>query len=200
MDLTWLSNLLRNIDWATASNIAVVVSIPFIIRQIREARYTTLAQAYSTIVEILQEEKIRQARKVVFSLKEKSPAKWTKKEIEAAENVCHTYDIVGQMTRNHLLPMGIIIDNWGSSLRSSWPILSQLVNKYRNDFKATEYWDDYEWLYVKAVRFNNRKQRLNRLITGYYIRQLLINIKSKACGGLHKRKTGKTIVKHESKT
>lgn len=199
MDLTWLSNILKNIDWATLSNIAVVISVIFIIRQLRETRYTTHAQAYSAAVEILQEEKVRQARKVVFSLKEKPLAKWTKNEIEAAENVCHTYDVVGQMTRHNLLPKEIIIDSWGPSLRKSWTILSQLVNKYRNDFSATEYWDDYEWLVIEAVKFNNRRQRVNRLITGYHVRQVIVNVKSKFSSRFPKEKESKTIAKNKSK-
>jgi hypothetical protein len=199
MDLSWLDNILKSIDWATLSNIAVVISVLFIIRQLRETRYTTHAQAYSAAVEILQEEKVRQARKIIFTLMEKPLAKWTKQEIEAAEKVCHTYDVVGQMTRHHLLPKEIIIDSWGSSLRNSWLILSQLVNKYRNDFGATEYWDDYEWLVIEAVKFNNRRQRFNRLITGYYVRLLLNSVKSRFDSNAQKRKARKIIVKSKSK-
>lgn len=45
----------------------------------------------------------------------------------------------------------IIIDNWGPSLRRSWPILSPLVYEYRQMFEAEEYWDDFEWL-VKEMK------------------------------------------------
>lgn len=199
MDLSWLDSILNSIDWATLSNIAIVISVLFIIRQLRETRYTTHAQAYSAAVEILQEEKVRQARKIIFTLKEKPLAKWTKQEVEAAEKVCHTYDVVGQMTRHHLLLKEIIIDSWGPSLRNSWLILSQLVNKYRNDFGATEYWDDYEWLVIEAVKFNNRRQRFNKLITGYYVRQLLNSVKLRFDSNAQKRKARKIMVKSKSK-
>lgn len=199
MDFTWVGNIL-SIDWATLSNVAVVISVIFIIRQLRETRYTTYAQAYSAAVEILQNEKVRQARKIVFTLKEKPLTKWTTQEIEAAESVCHTYDVVGQMTRHHLLPKVIIIDSWGSSLRNSWVILSRLVNKYRNDFDAAEYWDDYEWLVVEAVKFKNRKTRIERLKTGYYIHQLITRLKSRFDNKFSTRKTRKLKAKRKSKT
>ncbi len=199
MDFTWVGNILNNIDWGTLSNIAVVISVLFIIRQLRETRYTTHAQAYSAAVEILQGEKARQARRIVFSLKEKPLTKWTAKEIEAAENVCHTYDAVGQMARHHLLPKGIIIDSWGPSLRNSWAILSSLVHKYRNDFNATEYWDDYEWLVIEAVKFNNRRQIIERLKTGYYPRQILNRIKSRFDDKLLKRRMRADKTKRISK-
>ena len=112
MDSLWFSDLLHSIDWSTLANIAVVVSAFFVIRQLREMRYTTHAQAYSTTVDILQGAKIRKARKVIFQLKGKPIDQWTAEEIDSGEIVCYTYDVVGQMVKYRLLPKNIIIDSF----------------------------------------------------------------------------------------
>ncbi len=158
MDIIWLNNFIRSIDWTILSNIAVVVSAYFVIRQLVEMRHTTHAQGYTTAIDILQEEEIRQARKNIFQFNEKPIDDWTKEEIETAEKVCYTYDVVGQMVRYHLLPKNIIIDSWGPSIRNSWPILSQLIHKYRIEFNAPEYWDDFEWLVIESEKFQKRQQ------------------------------------------
>jgi hypothetical protein len=168
MEIINLINKIININWETLSNIAVVISAFFIIKQLRETRYTTNAQAYSTAVKILQEEKIRQARKTVYSLKGKPLDKWTPKEFEAAENVCQSYDVVGQMVRHHLLPKKIIIDSWGQSLRNSWEVLSELVYKFRSDFSALEYWDDYEWLVIEAIKLDKKRKKHNSQVIRFH--------------------------------
>jgi hypothetical protein len=181
------------------SNIAVVISALLIIRQLRETRYTTHAQAYSTVIEILQDEKVRQARKIVFSLKDKPLVKWTPEEINAAQVVCYTYDVVGQMARHHLVPKKIVVDSWGASLRNTWPILSQLIHKYRNEFEASEYWDDYEWLVIEAIKFNNRRQRSKRVKTGYYLSHMFVVIKSRFNNSTLERKMWKRKLSNKSK-
>jgi len=146
MDPLAISDAIRAIDWGTLSDIAVVITAVFLIWQLREMRRTTQAQAYSIAVDRLQDESVRDARRKVFSLEKKPLDKWTKKDVAAAEVVCHTYDVVGQMVRHKLLSKEIIVDSWGPSLRMSWPILEPLIKKYREDFSAEETWDDYEWL------------------------------------------------------
>jgi hypothetical protein len=155
--------------WATLSYIAVVVSAICILFQLREMRYTTHAQAYGVALEFLQDEKVRLARRTIFKLNGKPLEKWTKKETEAAEIVCYTYDVVGQMVRHHLLPKDIIIDSWGASLKNSWPILSLLIDKKRNDFNATEYWDDYEWLVIEAQKYRKHKRNIYQLLSNFHI-------------------------------
>jgi hypothetical protein len=111
-------------------------------------RHATHAQSYSVAREILQNEDLRLARKLIFKLgnKSKQVDKWSKKEVELAEMVCHTYDSVAQMVRHKLLQRKIIIESWGASIVRSWEILEPLVLKYRNDWNAPETWDDFEWL------------------------------------------------------
>jgi len=156
MDWITISNAIKALDWATLSNIAVVISAMFLVWQLAEMRRTTQAQAFSVAVEHLQEERVRQARQTVFQLKGKPLESWSSEELRSAEVVCHTYDAIGQMVRHKLLSKKIIVSSWGPSLRRSWPIVRSLVEKYRREFDAVEYWDDYEWLANKAQKAKER--------------------------------------------
>jgi hypothetical protein len=124
----------------------------------REAlRKTVYAQAFKSAMDILQAEGVRQARGVVFSqLKTKPIGEWTPDERRAAEHVCHTYDSVGIMVRNGMLPVEYIADSWGDSLRRTWHILRPLAQKYREERRSFEYWDDYEYLAHEALRFQKK--------------------------------------------
>ena len=139
------------------ANVVVVVSVILIIWQLVEARRATQAQAYSFVVERLQDEEVRDARRIVFKkLKEKPLENWTEEERKTAEKVCHTYDAVGIMVRHKLLPREIVIDSWGNSLLHSWDILAPLVENYRQEFDAIETWDDYQWLASEAKKHLSR--------------------------------------------
>lgn len=152
MDWAWINNVIRSVDWSTLASIAVVISAIFIIRQLTEMRRTTLAQAYSTAVGLLLDEKVRLARRTVFQLQGKLLDSWNKEEIDAAEIACLTYDAIGQMVRYQLLAKKPILDSWGASFSSSWQILLPLIQKYRHDFGAADLWHDYEWLASEAKK------------------------------------------------
>jgi hypothetical protein len=159
MDFSNLLQLIQKVDWATISNIAVVITAVFVLIQLAEARRTTHAQSYSVVREILQEEKVRKARKLIFQLQDEGKAieEWNKDKIESAEIICHTYDSVGQMIRHKLLFKDIIIDSWGPSLRRIWPILLPLISKYRSEWSSPEIWDDFEWLARIAIEKNEKQ-------------------------------------------
>lgn len=144
---------------ACFANIAVILAAVYAAKQFKEMRKSTQAQSYTLVITHLQNEEVREARRMVFSLENIPFNKWYKnnKARRAAEIVCHTYDAVGQMVRNNFLQRKIIFDSWGPSLRRSWPILAPLVQKYRREFLAEEYWDDYEWLYLEALKYKQRK-------------------------------------------
>jgi len=162
MDFSNLLQLIQKVDWATISNIAVVITAVFVLIQLAEARRTTHAQSYSVVREILQEEKVRKARKLIFQLQDEGKAieEWNKDEIESAEIICHTYDSVGQMIRHKLLFKDIIIDSWGPSLRRIWPILLPLISKYRSEWSSPEIWDDFEWLARIAIEKNEKRLKI----------------------------------------
>jgi len=132
---------------AAFSIVLLVVSLWYVRREIREMRIATNASTYRAAVETLQDEEVRAARRLVFrELSAKPFDTWSEQEKLEAEKVCHSYDSVGQMVRYGLLPKEYIVDNWGGSLRRSWPLLSPLVHSYRTQSDFAEAWDDYEWL------------------------------------------------------
>lgn len=134
----------------------VFITAIFVWWQIIEMRRSTQAQAYGVARDILQDEKVRDARDTVFFLKanNKSIDDWSDSDIKQAQIVCHTFDSVGQMVRNKYLQKEAIIDSWGPSIVGLWPVVEPLVKKYRTDWKAERYWDDFEWLCGEAIEFD----------------------------------------------
>lgn len=150
-----------NIDWtavgaiftalnsccAPISIVLLVATLFYLGRQVREMRMATYATAYKAVVDILQNEDVRAARRYVFvNLANKPFETWSEKDKLEAEKVCHSYDAVGQMVRNGFLPKRYVVDSWGASLRQSWPLLSPLILASRQQYNSAEVWDDYEWL------------------------------------------------------
>lgn len=148
-----------NLDWGAVgaisgalSIILLIVSLWYVRREIREMRIATYASTYQAAREMLQNEDVRAARRLVFKeLSAKPFDTWSEQEKLEAEKVCHSYDCVAQMVRYGFLPKDYIVDNWGGSLRNSWPILAPLVHSYRAQSGFAESWDDYEWLATQPM-------------------------------------------------
>jgi hypothetical protein len=146
---------------ATIGSCSTAISIPVLIatllyiqREVHLARISTYAGAYKAIVEIIQAEEIRAARRYLFEILEKKPFEaWNQEDRHAAEKVCHTYDSVGQMVRYGFIPKHYVVDSWGASLRRTWAITLPLVYEFRQQNNAAEIWDDYEWLAKEAKAF-----------------------------------------------
>jgi hypothetical protein len=114
-----------------------------------QANYAT---AYKVARDILQAQDIRDARKHIFTvLKFKTYKKWNEKDKAEAEKVCQSYDSVGQMVREKMLPEKYIVDNWLVGLKDSWDVLKPLVLEYRTERDYPKNWDDYEYLAKKAI-------------------------------------------------
>ncbi len=83
-------------------------------KQIREMRLTTYAGAFKATYDLLQADDVRKARRVVLeSLTNKSIELWMIEERKAAEIVCFSYDAVGIMVRNGMVPVEVVADSWG---------------------------------------------------------------------------------------
>ena len=151
-------NAIAAISSATYTSL-FLISIFIIWEQLRGLRRALYAQSFSDALDRLQNDSVRAARAQLFALREKSVDTWTKEEERAAETVCQTYDSVGIMVRNSLLPKVVIVDSWGDSLRRLWPIVEPLVKKYRQERNSPEFWDDFEWLYGEAMAQERRRQK-----------------------------------------
>lgn len=121
----------------------------------REAlRRTIYAHGFKAAMDILQDDPVRAARGFVLEhLKGTDYRMWDDTSRRYAERVCQTYDSVGIMVKNGMIPVEYIADSWGDSLRRTWAILRPLVEDYRRKRNSREYWDDYEYLAREAGRF-----------------------------------------------
>jgi hypothetical protein len=106
------------------------------------------AAAYKTALDILQTEKAIGARRYVhreiYDKKRKYP--FTKRQIQAAEEVGRTFDAVGIMVSHGMLPSEVIADSWGNTLRKLWPAIEPMVLDFRVSRNAPELFDDFERL------------------------------------------------------
>lgn len=151
-------------DWSALEAIAAaataIVSLAtaiIVIRQIREMQKSTHATAFKAAYDMLQTDDLRQARGFVISvLGKKTFTDWTDIEKARAEKVCQNYDSVGIMCRRGFIPVEVIADSWGDSLRRTWEVLSPLVSEYRVKRNSQEFWDEYEWLANEAMRYRRK--------------------------------------------
>ena len=137
--------------------IATIIILTF---EIRNQRKAIQADAYKAIIDILQDQIVRRARKhVLTKLKNKPFNKWNSKDIRNAEEVCQTYDAVGQLVENGFIPEKFVIDNWGHSILPCWKNTKALVCKFRCENNAPEIWNDFENLannqYIKQKPYFN---------------------------------------------
>jgi hypothetical protein len=138
--------------WAAfVSSGAVLASIIVLLWQVKKLRQATAAQSFFSAAERLQGEALREDRSYLFGLRDnKTPVSdW---DIRRVERVCHNYDVVGIMVRHKMLPRELIIDSWGNSLYSSWPIVEPLIERY-GEKRGRNFWDDYKWLSEEAKKY-----------------------------------------------
>ena len=142
----------------------LIVTLLFALKQIVEMKRATYATAFSIAIDKLQADDNREARKILLTeLKDKKLSDWTNQDKLTAEKVGQSYDVVAIMVRNKILPVKVIADSWGDSLRRTWKIIEPLANKYREERSSSEFWDDYEWLAKKAKKYKKPyKQKLQK--------------------------------------
>lgn len=134
------------------SALLVLFSFLFLASQIREARRATIGQSFLGIVNIVQDQEMREVRGRVFALRGKPLAEWTEAQVAEAERVCQSYDVFGMLCRYRLLPTRMIVDSWGDSIMRAWETCAPYVKKLRDERAAPEFWDDFQWLYKRAKR------------------------------------------------
>ena len=123
----------------------LLLTLGTIVWQICRQNRANLAQAYANLISWVQNEEIRIARSKLFDLgdKQKKIEHWEQDEILAVEKVCHTYDTVGIMWREKILPEKILV-GWGISIVRSWDIAKPLVIKYRKERPHPRLWENFE--------------------------------------------------------
>ena len=156
---------LDSLQWTAVSAVATatycvafIFSLIFIGRQVSHMRTSTTATALLKAMDILQDEKKRDDRRLVFALTDLPFEQWTEDQKRIGERVIHSYDQVGLMVRAGMFRKKLIVDGWGNSLRRAKPLLMPLVREYREKWNSKEIWDDFEWLCEEAEKFNRGKR------------------------------------------
>jgi hypothetical protein len=131
---------------SVASTVIVFYTARIAIGQLKEMNRTTEAQAFSTVVSVLQTPEVRKSRQTLMRINQPDFSKWEEAQIEAAETACNTYDVVGIMLRRSIIDPTMVTENWRTSIVRCWENALPMITTYRSD-RGSDYWDDFEWLY-----------------------------------------------------
>lgn len=133
------------------STVAIVGTLWLVGRQVVEGRRAAHATAFGTLHAILQADEVRRARAhVLGALRDKERDCWDEADRAAVGIVCSSYDAAAIMCRRGLLPVDLVADSWGDSIRRCWAIVAPLVAERRTQYGSPEYWDDFEWMASQA--------------------------------------------------
>jgi len=135
---------------AAVSTVVITFTAVFVWRQLREMTKATMSQSFLGVLELLQSDKAREARSVIFAPAKGPSNQWRGTDLAAAERTSHLYNSVGVMVRCGFLPKDLVIRRWHNSLTKSWTILAPLVASYREQRHAPDFWADFEWLALEA--------------------------------------------------
>jgi hypothetical protein len=110
-------------DWTAFGAISTAVSAVIMlvagilgVWQLIEMKRASQISAFVSIDEFLQEERVREARRILLSLKSKNFEEWTPEEVHVAELVCSRFDIVGIMIDNRLIKEKLVVPEWRRSI------------------------------------------------------------------------------------
>ena len=104
-------------------------------------------QAFAAAAGIIQADKVRLARKLVFKLlRLKDFTAWSAAEQTQAEIVCHTFDQIGIMVKNGMVKPQTIFDGWYTSIMESWKILEPFVRSRRKEFGSENLGTGFRYL------------------------------------------------------
>ncbi|MBE0539537.1 MAG: hypothetical protein IH620_07480 [Ignavibacterium sp.] len=122
--------------------------------QLKTMRKGTLGQNSISLINYLQDEKTREARRIVMTLKDKDYSLWTVDELYAASMVCSNYEVLSILIyQMSLVPSDIFIENWGPSIKICYEILKEHIEEMQKpENSGPRYWDNFEKLYKEVVK------------------------------------------------
>ncbi len=120
-------------------------------RQVETVRQVALGQNLLALFNFLQNEDVRDARRIVLTkLVGRNYSDWNEEEKRAAAKVCSNYSNAGFMTENGLVPPVLLIEHWGQSICRCYAILHEYITDLRHNM-GPEYLAPFERLNEKAV-------------------------------------------------
>lgn len=146
-------------DWdisaiATVSMSGVILATAIIaLGQLREIQKSRRSDAFTNLVQFLQREDIREARRILIrELSKKSFNSWTPDERQKAEMACHTYAAAGMMEEEGYVKKGFIAKEWHNSIVQCWEAAEPMITEYRDD-RGKDFWFRFERLYKRAKKY-----------------------------------------------
>lgn len=133
-----------------ATSLVLAVTLVVFFFQLLAMRSASRAQNILSALQYIQEPETREARKHVIQIVQgKDFSVWDDNDRRKVSTVCSTYDILGILIRQELIPLQIVTENWGRSIRLCYPVCEPWIRKLRES-EGPEYWDEFEWLYKQA--------------------------------------------------
>ncbi len=141
---------------ALAQAVVIVVTLPFIFRQLREMRRATLATALQNVFSYLQDPEARNGRHTLYSLAKPELKDWTDEEVTGATLACNAFDMVGIFAANEIIGPEVIVKEYRGSIVRCWenatPLVTHKREQWGRQFGDTAYWNNFEMLYRIAKR------------------------------------------------
>ncbi|WP_251450619.1 hypothetical protein [Microbacterium sp. Marseille-Q6648] len=139
-----------------AAVVIAMLSALFTRQQVVVAKASTRAQSLLSVVDYLQRTEIREARRTVLTTLVGHPLdKWTQEERGIASTVAASYDLVGTLLRDAVIPPRPILESYGASIIRCHEVCRPMVEEFRQGMSAElarSYWDDFDWLAIEAAR------------------------------------------------
>jgi len=140
------------------SALVILITAIFAVWQLNEMRKSRQLDAYINIVQILQNEEIRGARRTLISkLTKKDFEEWTEEDRNQAEKVCHTYDTVGMMSLEKHIDSKLVTAGWHYSITTCWEACCPMIKEYRKT-RGEDYWDNFEKLNKMAQQYEQKME------------------------------------------
>jgi hypothetical protein len=139
---------------------AIVATFAVYYHQLRAMRQASTAQNVLAVVNLLQGQDVRDARRVVRKvLVGRSFTSWTADEERAAALVCSTYDIAAILIRQGLVPPAPFVEDWGPSIKHCHEVLRDYIVEMRKpENSGPEYWNDFDWLYAEVLKTHGERR------------------------------------------
>jgi hypothetical protein len=153
-----------NMDWfEIVSTLVLIITVGVMIWQNFISRAATQSANTMELINFLQEDDTRQARKTVITTLKGKPLEYILESPEkhrAASKVCSTYDVAGILLGEKFARTEIFLDNWGPSISDCYEILSEFIMFMQDENRmGKKYWDDFQWLYNQVVKY----QKISRV-------------------------------------
>ena len=113
-------------------------------------------QAMTAVYERLQRGDVRRARRTVYNLPEdatpQGAAHWPEEAKWDVELVCSSFEVVGMLVVEGVIPAEWVARNWRFAIVTTWERTEPLIQHYRAT-RAPDYWHYFEKLVQRARKF-----------------------------------------------